>query len=118
MKVLALMPILFFAVNVFAQSQDREEDANHQEIKENQIEQEKEGHKFFLNSDGPVKEIKDVEHSDDHTPIRSKLSPDGEQVIMYNYKGKGGINLTVVHEDGTESKMTKTPCDVFEDIIL
>lgn len=77
--------------------------------------QESNCHKFFLNK--TVKSIIKIETIDGEL-LNGKLAPNGEVVILFDYKDKKRIKATIENNDGTTEEIQKSSCEIFEDRIV
>lgn len=104
-RLVTVFPLLFLAFAAFAQTdggvilQPQESNC----------------HKFFLKK--PVKSLIKIETTDGE-PLKGKLAPNGEVVILLDYKDRKRVKATVEYEDGTREEIQKSTCDIFEDTIV
>jgi hypothetical protein len=46
--------------------------------------------------------------------LDGELSPDGLRIIIKNYTRRNGVEVEVLFKDGTEEKISRSPCVIDE----
>jgi len=60
--------------------------------------------------DEAVKSIDELRYERSGESIKGTLSPDGQRVVMENYKKGQRVKLKVEHADGRVEEVNKSPC--------
>jgi hypothetical protein len=55
-------------------------------------------------------EIKELQYVPSGEPVKGSLSPDGNRVVLDNYRKGSRIKLQVLYSDGTSEEVQKSPC--------
>jgi hypothetical protein len=55
-------------------------------------------------------EIKDLQYVPSGEPVKGTLSPDGNRVILENYRKGSRVKMNVNYTDGTSEELIKSPC--------
>ena len=56
------------------------------------------------------KEIRNLHYEPSGEPVKGTLSPDGNRVILENYRKGSRIKMEVSYADGTTEELIKSPC--------
>lgn len=80
--------------------------------------QEKEGGDFIpsgirqyqFNLPKQGKEIRNLHYEPSGDPVKGTLSPDGNRVILENYRKGSRVKMEVSYADGTTEELIKSPC--------
>ena len=65
-------------------------------------------YQFNLPKEG--QEIQDLRYDPSGEPLKGTLTPDGNRVIMQNYRKGSRVKMTVVFKDGTSEELVRSPC--------
>lgn len=65
---------------------------------------------YQLNLGKEAKEIKEINYSPTGEPVKGKLAPDGQRVIIDQYRKGTKVSLKVVWADGVEEEIVRSPC--------
>lgn len=73
-------------------------------------------HRTFLHEQ--VQSIEKAVYKRDGRDVVFELEDDGETVTLPKYEKRQRVIFTVVLPDGTRKEIEKSPCDIFEEVVL
>ena len=73
-------------------------------------------HRTFLFE--PVQSIEKAVYKTDGEELRFELSPDGESVVLPDYEKRRRVLFTAIMPDGSRREIEKSPCDIFEEVVM
>lgn len=65
---------------------------------------------YQLNLPKEGSEIQELRYEPSGEPAKGTLSPDGNRVILENYRKGSKVKMTVVYKDGTSEELVRSPC--------